>query len=206
MWDGSILQVVPGLRIAAPRDGSRLAELLAEAVAVSDGPTVVRFPGKLSVGTETEAIGQVGGMDVLARPDGPAAPDVLLVGAGPMAVMSLATASRLADQGIRVTVLDPRWTKPVDPALADIAAQARLVATVEDNGLAGGFGDAVCRLLRDADVRTPVRTFGLPQRFLDHGSRDQVLDEVGLVPQHLARQITEAVARLDPELANNPRG
>jgi len=205
MWDGSILQVVPGLRIAAPRDGTRIAELLAEAVAVSDGPTVVRFP-KGNVGAETEAVGRVGGMDVLAQPDGPAAPDVLLVGAGPMAVMCLATASRLADQGIRVTVLDPRWTKPVDPALADIAARARLVATVEDNGLAGGFGDAVCRLLRDADVRTPVRTFGLPQRFLDHGSRDQVLDEVGLVPQHLARQITEAVARLDPELADNPQG
>jgi 1-deoxy-D-xylulose-5-phosphate synthase len=206
MWDGSILQVVPGLRIAAPRDGTRLAELLAEAVAVSDGPTVVRFPGKLSVGAEAEALGQVGGMDVLAQPDGPAAPDVLLVGAGPMAVMGLATASRLADQGIRVTVLDPRWVKPVDPALAGIAAQARLVATIEDNGVAGGFGDAVCRLLRDADVRTPVRTFGLPQRFLDHGSRDQVLAEVGLVPQHLARQITEAVARLDPELADNPQG
>jgi 1-deoxy-D-xylulose-5-phosphate synthase len=158
------------------------------------------------VGAEAEAIGKLGGMDVLARPDGPAAPDVLLVGAGPMAVMGLATASRLADQGIRVTVLDPRWVKPVDPALAATAAQARLVATIEDNGLAGGFGDAVCRLLRDADVRTPVRTFGLPQRFLDHGSRDEVLDEVGLAPQHLARQITEAVARLDPELADNPQG
>ncbi|HEY9241835.1 MAG TPA: 1-deoxy-D-xylulose-5-phosphate synthase [Streptosporangiaceae bacterium] len=205
MWDGSILQVVPGLRIAAPRDGSRIAELLAEAVAVSDGPTVVRFP-KGTVGTEAEAIAQIGGMDVLAGPDGPGAPDVLLVGAGPMAVTCLATASRLADQGIRVTVLDPRWVKPVDPALAEVAAQARLVATVEDNGIAGGFGDAVCRLLRDADVRTPVRTFGIPQRFLNHGSRNEVLDEVGLAPQHLARQITEAVARLDPELANNPQG
>jgi 1-deoxy-D-xylulose-5-phosphate synthase len=205
MWDGSILQVVPGLRIAAPRDATRIGELLAEAVAVSDGPTVVRFP-KGSVGSEAEAIGQIGGMDVLAQPAGGAAPDVLLVGAGPMAVMGLATASRLADQGIRVTVLDPRWTKPVDPALAGIAARARLVATVEDNGMVGGFGDAVCRLLRDADVRTPVRTFGLPQRFLDHGSRDQVLDEIGLVPQHLARQITEAVARLDPELADHPQG
>ncbi len=206
MWDGSILQVVPGLRIAAPRDGTRLAELLAEAVAVGDGPTVVRFPGKLTVGAEAEAVGRVGGMDVLARPDGPAVPDVLLIGAGPMAVVGLATAGRLADQGIRVTVLDPRWVKPVDPALAGVAAQARLVVTIEDNGVAGGFGDAVCRLLRDADVRTPVRTYGLPQRFLDHGSRDEVLDEVGLVPQHLARQITEAVARLDPELADNPQG
>ena len=204
MWDGSILQVVPGLRIAAPRDGTRIAELLAEAVAVSDGPTVVRFP-KGSVGAEAQAVGHVGSMDVLAQPDGGAAPDVLLVGAGPMAGMCLATASRLADQGIRVTVLDPRWVKPVDPALAGAAAQARLVATVEDNGVAGGFGDAVCRLLRDAGVRTPVLTFGLPQRFLAHGTRDEVLDEVGLVPQQLARQITEAVARLEPVLAEEPQ-
>ena len=91
--------------------------------------------------------------------------------------------------------------KPVDPALADEARRARLVVTVEDNGVAGGFGDAVCRLLRDAGVPTPARTFGIPQRFLAHGSRDEVLDEIGLVPQHLARQITEAVAQLDPELA-----
>ena len=204
MWDGSILQVVPGLRIAAPRDGTRIAELLDEAVAVSDGPTVVRFP-KGSVGSEVEAVARAGGMDVLAQPNGGAAPDVLLVGAGPMAGVGLATAGRLADQGIQVTVLDPRWVKPVDPALAEIAARARLVVTIEDNGVAGGFGDAVCRLLRDADVRTPARTFGVPQRFLAHGTRDEVLDEIGLVPQHLARQITEVVARLDPELADNPR-
>jgi 1-deoxy-D-xylulose-5-phosphate synthase len=95
--------------------------------------------------------------------------------------------------------------KPVDAAIAEVARQARLVVTVEDNGVAGGFGDAVCRLLRDEDVQTPVKTLGLPQRFLAHGSRDEILDELGLVPQHLARQITEAVARLDPELANNPQ-
>ncbi len=205
MWDGSILQVVPGLRIAAPRDATRIAELLDEAVAVSDGPTVVRFP-KGSVGSEVDAIGQLGGMDVLRRPDGGAAPDVLLAGAGPMALTCLVTADRLADQGIGVTVVDPRWVKPVDPALADEARRVRLVVTVEDNGVAGGFGDAVCRLLRDAGVATPARTFGLPQRFLAHGSRDEILDEVGLVPQHLARQITEAVAQLDPVLADNPQG
>jgi 1-deoxy-D-xylulose-5-phosphate synthase len=205
MWDGSILQVVPGLRIAAPRDATRLAELLDEAVAVSDGPTVLRFP-KANVGGDVEAVGQLGGMDVLRRPAGVAAPDVLLAGAGPMALTCLVAADRLADQGIAVTVVDPRWVKPVDPALADEARRARLVVTVEDNGVAGGFGDAVCRLLRDAGVNTPARTFGLPQRFLAHGSRDEILNEVGLVPQHLARQITEAVAQLDPVLADNPRG
>jgi len=199
MWDGSILQVIPGLRIAAPRDAIRLAELLNEAVAVGDGPTVVRYP-KGTVGGEAEAVGKLGGMDVLHRPAAEAAPDVLLVGAGPMAVTCLEAAVRLGDQGIGVTVIDPRWLKPVDDALAEAAAGHRLVVTVEDNGRAGGFGDAVCRLLRDAGVATPARTFGLPQEFLEHGKRDEILADAGLVPQHLARGITEAVARLTPEL------
>ena len=201
MWDGSILQVIPGLRIAAPRDAVRLAELLNEAVAVSDGPTVVRYP-KGTVGGEAEAVGRLGGMDVLHRPAQEAA-DVLLVGAGPMAITCLETAVRLADQGIGVTVVDPRWVKPVDGALAEAAAGHRLVVTVEDNGRAGGFGDAVGRLLRDAGVGTPVRTFGLPQEFLAHGKREEILADAGLVPQHLAREVTEAVARLTPELEHH---
>jgi 1-deoxy-D-xylulose-5-phosphate synthase len=201
MWDGSILQVVPGLRIAAPRDGTRIAELLNEAVAITDGPTVVRFP-KGTVGAEAGALGRLGGMDVLYEP-ADAAHDVLLIGAGPMAVMGVETAARLADQGIGVTVIDPRWVKPVDEAVAGAAAGYRLVVTVEDNGRAGGFGDAVCRLLRDAGVVTPVKTFGLPQEFLAHGKREEILEDTGLVPQYLARQITEAVAPLTPELAQH---
>jgi 1-deoxy-D-xylulose-5-phosphate synthase len=204
MWDGSILQVVPGLRIAAPRDATRVAELLNEAVAVADGPTVVRFP-KGTVGGEADAVARLGGMDVLYEPAAGAARDVLLAGAGPMAITCVAAAARLADQGIGVTVVDPRWVKPVDPALAGAAARYRLVVTVEDNGLAGGFGDAVCRLLREASVGTPVQTYGLPQEFLAHAKREEILEETGLVPQHLARRITEAVARLTPELAQQPQ-
>ena len=208
MWDGSILQVVPGLKIAAPRDAARVVELLNEAIAVADGPTVVRFP-KGTVGHEVEAVAKLGGMDVLRQPgaeqpgaeqqpDGAVARDVLLLGAGPMAMMCLTAAERMADHGIGVTVVDPRWTKPVDEAIIDAARQYRLVAVVEDNGRAGGFGDAVARLLHDHDVDTPVKTFGLPQRFLTHGDRSDVLEEVGLTPQHLARQLTEAVARRTP--------
>ena len=202
MWDGSILQVVPGLKIAWPRDATRIGELLSEAVAVSDGPTVLRYP-KGTVGAEVEAIGKLGGMDVLARPAEGLANDVLLAGAGPMAVTCVQAAERLADHGIGVTVIDPRWVKPLDEALASAAREHRLVVTAEDNGRAGGFGDAVSRLLRDHDVDTPVRTFGLPQEFLDHGDRAQILDDLGLAPQHLARAITEAVARRTPELAHD---
>ncbi len=197
MWDGSILQVVPGLRIAAPRDAARVAELLNEAVAVADGPTVLRYP-KGTVGGEVEAVAKLGGMDVLRTPGPGAAQDVLLLGAGPMALMCLTAADRLADQGIGVTVVDPRWVKPVDEAVVDAARGHRLVAVAEDNGRACGYGDAVARLLHDQDVDTPVKTFGLPQQFLAHGERSQVLEEAGLTPQHLARRITEAIARRTP--------
>jgi len=214
MWDGSILQAVPGLRIAVPRDGIRLAELLREAVAIGDGPTALRFPGKLVAG-EVPAIGKLGTMDVLSAPradsPGPAGDaarmgeDVLLLGAGPMAGICVEAAQRLADQGIGVTVVDPRWVKPLDEALVAAAARHRLVATVEDNGRVGGFGDAVARLLRDHDVATPVKTFGLPQQFLPHAERAEILADQGLTPQHLAIQITAAVARRTPELAHGPR-
>jgi 1-deoxy-D-xylulose-5-phosphate synthase len=201
MWDGSVLQVVPGLRIAAPRDGARVAELLREAVAVDDGPTALRFPGRLAT-PDLPAVGQLGGMDVLRMPADPARRDVLLLGAGPMAGICAEAADRLADHGIGVTVVDPRWVKPLDPALPEAARQHALVVTVEDNGRVGGFGDAVARVLRDSDVETPVRTFGLDQVFLEHGERAQLLDAQGLTPQHLARRITELVAGRAPQLAD----
>jgi 1-deoxy-D-xylulose-5-phosphate synthase len=194
MWDGSILQVIPGLRVAAPRDGSRITELLNEAIEVSDGPTVLRWP-KGNVGAEADAIGKLGGMDVLAAPAAGLGNDLLLIGAGPMAVTCVDVAARLAGHGIGVTVVDPRWVKPVDPAVIQAARRHRLVAVAEDNGRAGAFGDAVCRLLRDADVDTPCKTFGLPQEFLNHGSRNAILDAAGLSAQHLTRQLTGALAR-----------
>jgi 1-deoxy-D-xylulose-5-phosphate synthase len=197
MWDGSIMQLVPGMKIAVPRDAKRVAELLNEAVEVSDGPTVVRFP-KGNVGGEVEAVAKLGGMDVLRHPADGLAPDVLLVGAGPMALTGLEVADRLAGHGIGVTVVDPRWTKPVDEAMIGAGRRHRLVAAIEDNGRVGGFGDAVARLLRDHDVDVPVKTFGLPQEFLAHGTREQVLEEAGLTAQHLALRITEAVARRSP--------
>jgi 1-deoxy-D-xylulose-5-phosphate synthase len=202
MWDGSILQLVPGLRVAVPRDGSRIAELLREAVSVDDGPTALRFPGRLA-GPDIPAVGKLGAMDVLRVPADGSARDVLLIGAGSMAGVCVTAAERLADQGIGVTVLDPRWVKPLDPALPDAARQHGLVVTVEDNGRVGGFGDAVARLLRDEDVDTPVRTFGLPQEFLEHGERADLLEDAGLAPQHIARVITELVASRAPSLADH---
>ncbi|ACY97329.1 MULTISPECIES: 1-deoxy-D-xylulose-5-phosphate synthase [Thermomonospora] len=193
MWDLSILQLVPGLRIAVPRDGARLRELLRECLAVCDGPTALRFP-KGAVAPDVEAIDRVGAMDVLARHSGSNGARVLLVAVGPMAATALEVADRLAAQGIGVTVLDPRWVKPLDAALPAEAGRHTMVAVVEDNGRVGAVGDAVARLLRDNRVDVPVRTFGIPQEFPEHASRAELLADFGLTPQALARDITEAVA------------
>ncbi len=141
-------------------------------------------------------------MDVLAEPAAEQGRDVLLLGAGPMAVTCVEVARRLNDHGIGVTVVDPRWVMPVDAAVIEAARAHRLVAVVEDNGRSGGFGDAVARLLRDADVDTPVKTYGLNQEFLAHASRGEILEAAGLTPQHLARRLTEAVARRTPAAAD----
>ena len=192
MWDLSILQLVPGLRIAVPRDGALLRELLRDCLNINDGPTAIRFP-KGPVADDLEAVDRLGSMDVLARSG---AQDVLIVAVGSMATPCVEAADRLTAQGIGVTVLDPRWVKPLDPALAGAAAGYRLVVVVEDNGRVGAVGDAVARLLRDTEVDTPVRTFGIPQEFLDHAKRAQILTDLGLTPKGLARDITEAMARL----------
>lgn len=205
MWDLSILQVVPNLSIAVPRDAVRLRELLREAISIDDGPTVVRYP-KGVVPPAIPAVDQIGGMDVLRCPaSGTEAPDLLLVAVGPMAQTCCEVADRLADQGIGVTVVDPRWVKPLDPALVSEAARHSVVAVVEDNGRVGAVGDAVARALRDADLDIPVRTFGIEQRFLEHAKRDRILAQMGLDAQGLARKLTEIVAqRAEQSLEDEP--
>ncbi|MFF6912130.1 1-deoxy-D-xylulose-5-phosphate synthase [Streptomyces sp. NPDC012466] len=195
MWDMSILQVVPGLRLAAPRDADQVRAQLREAVAVDDAPTVVRF-SKGAVGPAVPAVRRVGGMDVLREP-GTDRPDVLLVSVGALAPMCLEIAALLDKQGISTTVVDPRWVKPVDEAMAPLAEQHRVVVTVEDNSRVGGVGSTIAQALRDAGVDVPLRDFGIPPRFLDHASRAEVLAEIGLTAPDIARQVTGLVAKLD---------
>ncbi|MFH9650943.1 1-deoxy-D-xylulose-5-phosphate synthase [Streptomyces anulatus] len=195
MWDMSILQCVPTLRIAAPRDADQVRAQLREAVAVDDAPTVVRF-SKGAVGPAVKAVGKAGGMDILREPKA-ARPDVLIVSVGALAPMCLEIADLLDKQGISSTVVDPRWVKPVDEALAPLAERHRVVVTVEDNSRAGGVGSAVAQSLRDAGVDVPLRDFGIPPVFLDHASRGEVMAEIGLTAPDIARQVTGLVAKLD---------
>ncbi|MEU3352407.1 1-deoxy-D-xylulose-5-phosphate synthase [Streptomyces sp. NPDC037389] len=204
VWDMSVLQVVPGLRIAAPRDAGQLRAQLREAVAVADAPTVVRFP-KENVGEALPAVGRIGGMDVLTGPADPEKADVLLVAVGAMARVALDAADLLGSRGTSCTVVDPRWVKPVDEALPALAARHRVVAVVEDNSRTGGVGWAVAQALRDADVDLPVRTFGIPEQFLAHAKRSEVLADVGLTPAEIAGRISAVLVRTEEQHKDRDR-
>ncbi|CAN5309988.1 1-deoxy-D-xylulose-5-phosphate synthase [soil metagenome] len=190
MWDLALLQVVPQIRLAAPRDATRLREELGEAVRVTDGPTVVRFE-KGEVGTEFTAVRRTDdGVDVLREA---AHKDVLIVTVGPMAGLGLEVAERLAAQGIGATVIDPRWVVPVPKSVIALAADHRIVVSIEDGIRVGGIGTRIRQDLRDAGVDTALTELGLPDEFLDHGTREQILERVGLTPQRIARDLVSQV-------------
>ncbi len=193
MWDLSFTQLVPGISVASPRDASRVVSLLRACLAISDGPSVLRFP-KSAVGPDIPALESYGYLDVLARGENK---DILLVSVGSMATTALAVAERAAAQGIGVTVVDPGFVLPVHPRLIELAREHRLVATLEDGVRVGGVGARLALELADAGIRTPVRTFGLPAEFLAHGSRDAILREQGLSAQDVARVLVEAITAVE---------
>ncbi|MFF5081109.1 1-deoxy-D-xylulose-5-phosphate synthase [Actinoplanes sp. NPDC000266] len=195
IWDMSVFGAVPGMRIAAPRDAATLREELREAVAVDDGPTIVRFPTG-SVTADLPAVRRVGQVDVLREDE---RKDVLLVAVGSFAALGMDVAARLAEQGYGVTVVDPRWVRPVPIELAGLAAQHRRVVTIEDGIRAGGVGDAVAASLRDADVEVPLRDFGVPAGWHPHGTRAEILTSLGLTAQDIAREVIGWVSRLEAD-------
>ena len=193
MWDMSVFGVVPGLRLAAPRDATTLREELREAVAVDDAPTIVRFPTG-SVAADLPALRRTGPVDVLAESE---RKDVLLVGIGSFVPLAMDVAARVAEHGYGVTVVDPRWVRPVPAELVDLAAEHRLVVSLEDGVVNGGVGTAIAQAMRDADLDVPVRNLGIPAQFHPHGTRAQILADLGLTGQQVARDVTGWVSGLN---------
>jgi 1-deoxy-D-xylulose-5-phosphate synthase len=190
MWDLAMLQIVPGIRIASPRDEARLREQLTEAVAISDAPTVIRF-SKGTVANELPAIRRLeDGVDVLHESS---AKDVLILTVGAMAETGVQVAKMLADQGIGSTVVDPRWVIPVPKSIVKMAADHRLVVTIEDGIRVGGIGTRVRQDLRAAQIDTALSEIGLPDEFLEHASRNEILERVGLTAQSISREIVAQV-------------
>ncbi len=202
VWDLALMSLVPGLHLAAPRDATRLRQALATALAIEDAPSVVRYSKEL-VPDDLPAVRSVSGLDLLA-----VAPDasVLVVAVGQFASMALDVATRLGREGIGVTVVDPVWALPINPALADQARAHSLVVTLEDGLASSGVGAKLASALSAWGVRVPVLHFGTSDRFLPHGSRQQVLEGDDVTAQHIARTVTEALLSGDrsPLPASSP--
>ncbi|MDN5760861.1 MAG: 1-deoxy-D-xylulose-5-phosphate synthase [Microlunatus sp.] len=192
MWDMSILQVVPGLQLSAPRDGTRLRQTLATALTIDDAPSVIRYSNQ-QVPADLDAVASDRGLDILLRTE--QRPRVLVVAYGEMCGTGVAVGRRLSDQGIGVTVVDPVWALPVNPALLELAGRHQLVISIEDNSVVGGCGSRLAGELRLAGIDIPFREFGIPPEFLPHGSRAELLDQLGLNAQDIARFAVEAVVR-----------
>lgn len=190
VWDLSILQAVPGIRIAAPRDATTLAEELSEAVAVSDSPTVLRFPKGSAPESIPAEIRLADGVDVLKRSP---SKDVLIVAIGPFASTAIQVSELLAAQGIGCTVVDPRWVIPVPKSILDLAREHRLVVTIEDGLRVGGVGTRIRQEMRAADIDTGLNELGVPAEFLEHAEREEILERLSLTPQAIARDIVAQV-------------
>jgi 1-deoxy-D-xylulose-5-phosphate synthase len=189
VWDLAILGVVPGVRIAAPRDETRLRAQLRQAISYSDGPTVVRFP-KTPLPADVPAVRTIGRLDVLAE-QGSDDNDVLVIAVGATATDALAAAGAVRDAGFTVRVVDPGWVTPVPEDLVRLARRAQLVVTVEDGSAAGGVGTRIAQAVSAAGVAAPVRQIGVPARFPAHGKVADVKSWAGLTGQDMGRRIVE---------------
>ncbi|WP_028046470.1 1-deoxy-D-xylulose-5-phosphate synthase [Cellulomonas sp. URHE0023] len=201
MWDMAMLGIVPGLRLAAPRDEQTLRAALRAAVDVDDAPTVVRYP-KGALGEPIPALEDLDGVDLLARHDtavdeqgAPAVPSVLVVGVGSMVGTALGVAEILAAHGLRVDVVDPRWVLPVPESLIKLVGEHQHVVTVEDGVVDGGIGSLIGQRSAEAGIGTPVQSFGIPRAFLDHATREQLVDTLRLRPEDIARDALAALGR-----------
>ena len=203
VWDMAITSIVPGIRVAAPRDADRLREEFREAIAVEDGPTVVRFP-KGDVGPAIDAVRRTpGGCDILVEPvgggnsgDNDDTPEVLVVAIGEFAENAVAAANQLNGEGHRITVVDPRWIAPVNPELVEMAAAADMVVVYEDGIVRGGIGSAISEVLSAAEVDTPLRRLAFPDVFPKHASRSQLIADVGLDAESARASIEEWIGNL----------
>ena len=187
IWDMALTGIVPTLHLAAPRDSARLKEVLREAISINDAPTVIRFP-KGAVSADIPAFERRDGIDVLYRGE---SADVLLISVGAMATMSVEAASQAYREGVGVTVIDPRWVKPLPQSLITMADRYKSVVVVEDGIAHGGIASALSEMFRSAGLDTPIHSIGVPLTFIEHSKRSEILSDLGMTAQNISREIVE---------------
>ena len=192
IWDLALTGIIPTMHVAAPRDGARLREVLAESIQITDAPSMLRYP-KGEVIADIPAFERRDGIDVLYRGE---SADVLLVSVGAMAAMAVEAASQAYREGVGVTVIDPRWIKPLPQSLVTIATRYTSVVVLEDGIRHGGIASTISEMFRDAGLQVPIHSIGVPLTFLENAKRGQILSELGITAQQISLSIVEWSASL----------
>ena len=187
IWDLALTGIIPTMHVGAPRDAARLRELLQEAVNISDAPSMIRFP-KGAVQADIPAFERRDGLDILYRGE---SADVLMISVGAMASLAVEAASQAYREGVGVTVIDPRWVKPIPQSLITMVARYATVVVLEDGIRHAGIASAISELLRDAGVNVPLHSIGVPLEFIEHSKRGEILSDMGVTAQHISRSVVE---------------
>jgi len=187
IWDLALTGIVPTMHVGAPRDGARLRELLREAVDIADAPSMVRFP-KGAVHADIPAFERRDGIDILYRGE---SADVLMISVGAMAAIAVEAASQAFREGVGVTVIDPRWVKPLPQSLLTMVARYRTVVVLEDGIRHGGIASSISEVLRDAGMNVALHSIGVPLEFLEHSKRSEIFSDIGITAQNIARSVVE---------------
>jgi 1-deoxy-D-xylulose-5-phosphate synthase len=185
IWDLALTGIVPTLHVAAPRDGERVRETLREALDISDAPTLIRFP-KGAVNPDIPAFERRDGIDVLYRGE---SADILLVSIGAFAQVAVDAAAQAYREGVGVTVIDPRWVKPLPKSLVTMAQRYKKVVVIEDGIKHGGIASTISELFRESGLNVPVHSIGVPLEFLEHAKRAQILEDLGITVQNITRSL-----------------
>ncbi|CAB4970900.1 unannotated protein [freshwater metagenome] len=185
IWDLALTGIVPTLNVAAPRDGARVRETLREALDISNAPSLIRFP-KGAVNEDIPAFERRDGIDVLYRGE---SADILLVSIGAFAAMAVEAAGQAYREGVGVTVIDPRWVKPLPTSLITMARRYKSVVVLEDGIKHGGIASTISELFRDAALTVPVHSIGVPLAFIEHSKRAEVLQDLGITVQNITRSL-----------------
>ena len=187
IWDLALTGIVPTMHVAAPRDAARLRETLREAVEISNAPSMVRYP-KGAVPSDIPAFERRDGIDVLYRGE---SADVLLVSIGSMAAIAVEAASMAYREGVGVTVIDPRWVKPLPTSLRTMSQRYKSVVVLEDGIKHGGIASSISEMFREAGLATPIHSIGVPLEFIEHSKRSEILNDLGITAQNISRSIVE---------------
>jgi len=201
IWDLALGGIVPTLHMAAPRDGATLREVLRESLDISDAPSLIRF-SKGAVGPNIPAFERRDGIDVLYRGE---SADVLLVSVGAMAQICVDAASQAYREGVGITVIDPRWVKPLPQSLITMAQRYKSVVVVEDGIKHGGIASTISEMFRDASLDVPIHSIGIPLEFIEHSKRGEILADLGITAQNITRQLVSWSSSLKADLTSEIR-